>query len=153
MFYDKLGYKLLVLPNFRKEYSEVKSYMDMWLYLFQHITELEEMPKFLDNRVFGLIFDIGKVANLTSVDMKIYESSLKNKRDAESVRITAIKQGLREGMEKGLRKGRQEERAKAEAEKLAEKLRAALNFKKKGISVEDIAEGLGLPVEQVEKLK
>src|SRR5699024_5054956 len=84
VFYDKLGYKLLVSPNFRKKHADIKSYMDMWLYLFRHITELEEMPEFLDNRVFGLMFDTGKAANLTQSDMKIYESSLKNKRDAES---------------------------------------------------------------------
>ncbi|PRD51981.1 hypothetical protein [Sphingobacterium gobiense] len=59
----------------------------------------------------------------------------------------------RQGLEKGLQKGKQEERAKAEAEKLAEKLKSALNFKKMGIPARDIAEGLGLTVEQVEKLK
>ena len=48
--------------------------------------------------------------------------------------------------------GRREERARAEAEKLAEKLEAALHFKKMGVPVEDIAKGLGLTVEQVEKL-
>ena len=148
VFYDKLGYKLLILPNFKKKHTEIKSYIDMWLYLFRHMEELDEIPKFLDNRVFGLIFDIGKIANLTASDMKLYESSLKNKRDAESVRITAIKEGLREGMEKG----RQAERAKAEAEKLAEKLKYALNLKKRGLSVEDIAEDLGLTAEQVNKL-
>lgn len=51
LFYDKLGYKLLVLPNFNKKQPDIKNYMDMWLYLFQHITELKEMPKFLDSRV------------------------------------------------------------------------------------------------------
>lgn len=165
VFYDKLGYKLLVLPNFDKKQPDIKSYIDMWLYIFKHIEELEEMPKFLDSRIFRLIFDIGMVANLTESDMKLYESSLKNKRDAESVRLTAIKDGLREGrerglqegmekgMEKGLELGRQEERAKAEAEKLADKLKSALSLKKRGFPVEDIAEGLGLTVEQVEKLK
>lgn len=49
----------------------------------------------------------------------------------------------------GMQKGRLEERAKAEAEKLE----SALNFKKMGVSVEDIAKGLGLSIEQVEKLK
>lgn len=46
-----------------------------------------------------------------------------------------------------------EERAKIEAEKLAEKLKSALNLKKRGLSVKEIAEDLGLTVEQVEKLK
>lgn len=45
--------------------------------------------------------------------------------------------------------GRLEERAKAEAEKL----KSALSFKNMGIPVEDIAKGLGLTVEQVERLK
>lgn len=85
--------------------------------------------------------------------MKLYESSLKNKRDAESVRLTAIKEGRQEGIEQGLeqgiKKGRLEERAKAETEKL----KYALNLKKRGLPVQDIAEDLGLTVEQVEKLK
>lgn len=101
-FYDKLGYKLLSLPNFRKEGADIKTFMDMWLYVFKHMSQLKEIPKFLDKRVFGLIFDIGEVANLTTLDMKTYESSLKNKRDAESVRITAIRQGLQEGRQEGL---------------------------------------------------
>ncbi len=52
-FYDKLGYKLLCLPNFRKEESEIKTFMDMWLYVFRYMSELQEIPKFLDKRVFG----------------------------------------------------------------------------------------------------
>ncbi|RZF59265.1 hypothetical protein [Sphingobacterium corticibacterium] len=51
--------------------------------------------------------------------------------------------------QQGRQQGRLEERAKAEAEKLE----SALNFKKMGVRVEDIAKGLGLTVEQVEKLK
>jgi len=46
-------------------------------------------------------------------------------------------------------KGRLEERAKAEAEKLA----IALEFKKMGVPVADIAKGTGLSIEQIEKLK
>lgn len=74
---------------------------------------------------------------------------MKNKRDAESVRLTAIKGGRREGMEEGMEKGRLVERAKAESEKL----KYALNLKKRGLPLEDIAEDLGLTVEQVQKLK
>lgn len=134
IFYDKLGYKLLVLPNFNKKPTEIKSYMDMWLYLFKHITELNEMPKFLDSRVFGLIFDIGKVANLTASDMKTYESSLKNKRDAESVRITAIQEGMKKG-------------------KHAQAVPIARNLKKEGLSLDFIAKATELPIEEIEKLR
>lgn len=156
-FYNKLGYKLLSLPSFRKEESEIKTFMDMWLYVFKHMSQLREIPKFLDKRVFGLIFDIGEVSNLKVEDMKAYEWSLKDKRDAESIRLTAVRQGLQEGLEKGLEKGiqkglhkgRLEERAKAKAEKL----KSALNLKKRGLPIKDIAEDLGLSVEEIEKLK
>ncbi|WP_437922063.1 Rpn family recombination-promoting nuclease/putative transposase [Sphingobacterium sp. LRF_L2] len=116
IFYDKLGYKLLCLPNFQKKGAEVKSTMDMWLYLFKYMNALNEMPKFLDKRVFRLIFELGAVSNLTVDDMRAYEWSLKDKRDAESIRITAeraalrqmeegMKTGLAKGMEKGLAEG------------------------------------------------
>ena len=51
--------------------------------------------------------------------------------------------------QKGFDQGKHEERIKAKAEKL----KSALEFKKMGIPVEDNARGLGLTVEQVEKLK
>lgn len=54
----------MVLSNFNKKQADIKSYMDMWLYLFRYMEELDEKPEFLDNRVFELIFDIGNVANL-----------------------------------------------------------------------------------------
>jgi len=144
-FYEKLGYKLLCLPNFRKEESDIKTFMDMWLYVFKYMSVLQEIPKFLDKRVFGLIFDIGEVANLKAEDMKAYEWSLKDKRDAESIRLTAERIGLE--------KGRQEERAKAEAEKLTEKHNSARKMLKSGFDVDMIADILGLSVKEVEKLK
>lgn len=152
-FYDKLGYKLVSLPNFRKEDSEIKSVMDMWLYVFKHMSRLKEIPKFLDKRVFGLIFDIGEVSHLNSEDMNAYEWSLKDKRDAESIRLTAERIGMEKGMEKGIEKGRQEERAKAEAEKLAEKRISAAKMLNSGFDVQMIADILGLSVGEIEKLK
>lgn len=66
----------------------------------------------------------------------------------EVVKKQAIEQGRLEERAKTAKLLR-EERAKAETEKLE----SALNFKKMGVPVEDIAKGLGLTVEQVEKLK
>ncbi|HAU55824.1 MULTISPECIES: hypothetical protein [Sphingobacterium] len=74
-----------------------------------------------------------------------YISSLEQKR----VYNATIAYAEKEGMERGLEQGRLEERAKAEAEKL----KSALELKKNGVAVEDIAKALGLTVEQVEELK
>lgn len=54
----------------------------------------------------------------------------------------------RRGIEKGIDKGIEKERARA----YAEKLKSALEFKKMGIPVADIAKGLQLSIEEVEKL-
>jgi len=63
--------------------------------------------------------------------------------------IETVKRQERQlGLRKGLQKGRLEERAKAEAEKKA----IALEFKKMGVPVADIAKGTGLSVEEIEKL-
>jgi len=62
-------------------------------------------------------------------------------------------------IEKGAEKGRKEERARAQrlieqerAKAYAEKLKSALEFKKMGLPVADIAKGLQLSFEEVDKL-
>src|SRR5690606_635490 len=88
------------------------------------------------------------------VEIKLGRSNIMGTR--EYLLDKAERKGLETGMQKERAKTAkilQEERAKAEAEKLADKLKSALNFKRMGVPVEDIAEGLGLTVEQVNKLK
>lgn len=67
---------------------------------------------------------------------------------------------IRQERQQGRQQGRLEERAKAQkllqeerAKAEAEKLKSALNFKKMGLPIEDIAKGLGLTVEEIKKLK
>src|SRR5690606_4164084 len=100
-----------------------------------------------------LIFDIGELDKLTKEEMMSYEASLKRKMDAESVYNTATRIGRDEGMAAGIAQGKEEGlkigREKAEAEKRS----IALEFKKMGVPVEDIARGTGLSVEEIEELK
>lgn len=100
IIYSKLGYKFLVIPNFNKKEGEIITDMDKWFYLLKHMSELDSIPKFLDKRVFGRIFDIGRVANLNPEEMNQYEISLKRRLDARSVQAT------HEGLKKDLKKAR-----------------------------------------------
>jgi len=146
VFYEKLGYKLLVLPNFNKNEADIKTDMDMWLYLLKNMSKLDKIPDFLDKRVFGLIFDIGEVAKLTPEDKMAYEASLKHKRDAENTYSTAQRlghdRGLKEGLKEGIAQGQ-----------LQNAIETALKFKNMGLPLEQIAEGTGLTIEEIEKLK
>lgn len=99
--------------------------------------------------------------------MNAYELSLKDKRDAEAIRLSMIRQlergkkqalaegmkeGMKEGLEKGILQGIEKGVAKERAKAKAEKLKSALNLKKKGVQTAVIAEGLGLSVEEIEEL-
>ncbi len=106
IFYNKLGYKFIVLPKFLKKGSELETDMDQWLYLLKHISQMNQIPKFLDKRIFSLIFSIGEIAKLKKEDFMAYEASLKRKRDVESVNNSARRAGVLEGIEKGIEKGK-----------------------------------------------
>ncbi|MFC6101261.1 PD-(D/E)XK nuclease family transposase [Olivibacter domesticus] len=105
-------------------------------YLLKHMSNMDKIPKFLDKRVFKLIFKIGEVSKLKKEERMAYESSLKAKWDTQNAFDYAIK------------KAQEEEHAKAEAEKL----KSANSLKKAGVSSQIIAESLNLPLEVIEKL-
>lgn len=52
VFYNKLGFKFLELPNFVKQEGDLFTDADKWMYLLKHMSTLNEVPKFLDKRVF-----------------------------------------------------------------------------------------------------
>lgn len=80
--------------------------------------------------------------------LTIFESEIENKLGRSS--IMGTQEYLLDKAEKqGIEKGRMKERAKLKAEKHA----IALEFKKMGLPVADIAKGTGLSIEEIEKLK
>src|SRR5690606_22280110 len=64
-----------------------------------------------------------------------------------------LQRGREVGLKEGLEKGREEERARAEAEKLAEKRESALKMLQNGLDVKLISEIIGLPIDEIGKLK
>lgn len=149
IFYDKLGYKLISLPMFNKKPAELETVMDQWLYVLKHLSTMDKLPSFLDKRIFGLIFEVGEIGKLTEEDRMSYESSLKHKRDAESVFNSALRSGEALGHAKGLAKGLAEGLAEGEHRQAIESARKMLS---KGYSKEDISDVTGLSMGEIEKL-
>jgi predicted transposase/invertase (TIGR01784 family) len=118
VFYDKLGFKFLELPNFGKEAHELKSDLDKWFYILKNMSQMEKIPAYLNKGIFEKLFKIAKVSKLTEEQRKIYESNLKAKRDYMATIAFARKEegkkarelGREEGMEKGIELGRVEGR-------------------------------------------
>jgi predicted transposase/invertase (TIGR01784 family) len=95
--------------------------------------------------IFEKLFNIAEYSNLTKKEKTMYDSSLKYRWDNKNVLDYALKEGREQGREQGREEGREEgEHKKAIA--------IARELKKKGLSIEFIAETTELPIEEIENL-
>lgn len=133
VFYDKLTFIYLTLPNFKKSLDELKTTQDKWFYIFRHLHEMDEIPEVLQDKVFLKLFDAAQLACFNPAERKAYQDSLKYYRDLKNVTDTAREEGREEGWE---------EASLAAAKKLLHYLDNAA-----------IAETTGLPIDDVAKLR
>jgi predicted transposase/invertase (TIGR01784 family) len=101
VFYDKLTFIYLTLPNFRKTADELETLQEKWFYLFRHLHELEDIPPRLRERVFTRLFEQAEIACLQPEERAAYENSLKIYRDIKNVIDTARDEGKMEGKIEG----------------------------------------------------
>ena len=161
VFYNKLGYKFLELPNFVKTEDQLETDLDRWFYLLKHMGHLDKIPAVLNKRVFQKVFNIAEVSKLSKEDKAMYDSNLKAKWDYENsiayAKEIAAEQGMREGMEKGMEKGIREGIREGMEEGIKrgrneEALEIAKELKKEGSTAEFIAKVTKLTIEEIEKL-
>ena len=122
IFYDKLTYIYLEMPNFKKTEDELETRLDKWLYFIKHLVDLQEIPRiFGKEAVFVKAFEKAELDALDRDEQARYEASLKTYRDIKGVIDTARDEGEQIGLEKGreegeqigLEKGREEGRSEA----------------------------------------
>lgn len=101
VFYDKLTYIYLEMPNFQKTESELETNFDKWMYVLKQLPDLERRPKVLQERVFKKLFEAAAIANFTPDERAGYEYSLKHYRDLYAVITTAYDEGKGEGIAEG----------------------------------------------------
>lgn len=149
VFYDKLTFIYLTLPNFTKAEDELKTLQDKWFFLFRHLHELDDIPPRLREQVFLSLFEKASIARFEPEERQAYESSLKYYRDLKNVIDTARDEGLEEGEQIGYQKGL--EQAQKEAE--SQTRQSVEKMLDSGLSVEAIARFLSLSVEDVKTIK
>lgn len=110
VFFDKLAYVYIELPNFKLEPHELTTEADKWIYLLKHMPELQNIPAELAHESFTRAFEIAEEAALSPRDRYLYEASLKSARDAYAELVSARELGLAEGRAEGREEGRLEER-------------------------------------------
>ncbi|GAB3432108.1 Rpn family recombination-promoting nuclease/putative transposase [Niabella aquatica] len=99
VFYDKLGFIFLELPNFKLEEKDIKTDLERWLYVLRNMGELEKIPVILNKRIFQKLFKIAEVANLKKEEYMLYEKNLLDKWTEYSVLKTAEERGMEKGRE------------------------------------------------------
>lgn len=101
VFYDKLTFLYLQMPNFRKSENELETLEDKWLYLIRNLHKLQNRPARLQEKVFMKAFETAEVAKLDPTERTAYEDSLKYYRDVKNSLDTAKEEGIEIGKELG----------------------------------------------------
>lgn len=162
VFYDRFGFIYIELINFVKAESELESDLDRWLYVLRNMSSLDRLPLYLRKPVFEKLFQIAAYSKLNKEERTMYDRSLRNKWDAQSIRETAestLKRAER-ALEEAKNEARHEAqkavekvRLEAETERLNEKRSTATRMLEKGLAVGLIAEVLSMSIEEIERLR
>jgi len=129
IFYDKLTYIYLEMPNFKANEAELDTRLDKWLYFIKHLENFDSMPSIFKDDVFAQAFQKAEIANYGEAERESYEMNLKIYRDYKNTVDTAFDEGKLEG--------------KLEVAKLAKQM---------GLHVDDICALTGLSGNQIDAL-
>lgn len=149
VFYEGLAYIYIDLSKFVKKEAELETGLDIWLYSLKHLSEQDDIPAHLKQTIFEKLYDVANYFNMPKEEQDMYNESLKRKWDQEAVLARKLEAGLEQGREEGMKEGREEGREEGIQEG---KLEVALEMKKNGVPLQDIAKYTGLSLPELEKL-
>jgi len=150
VFYDKLTFLYLQMPNFNKKEEELVSMEDKWLFVLKNLNKLAERPAKLQEKVFEKIFKLAEVAKFTSEERTAYNDSLKYYRDLKNSLDTSFEEGKIEGKIEGIAAGIAEgEQIGLEKGIMKEKIEVIKNGYENGLPVEVLAKLTNLTEVQV----
>jgi hypothetical protein len=130
IFYDKLGYTYIELSKFVKADADLVTDLDRWLYVLKNMSRMDKIPAYLRKPIFEKLFSIAEYTSLTKEEKTMYDRNLKIKWDNESVLEYAVQTCRLES-------------ARA----------IALEMKRDGYSVDQIAKLTKLSPDEIEKLE
>ena len=133
VFYNKLTYVYLEMPNFAKSETELETRLDKWLYFIKHLEDFQNIPTIFSDEVFEQAFEKAELSKLGQSDLDKYENSLKVYRDYKNTIDTAFDEG------------------KIEGELVRTKI-IARQAKQMGFSTDDISKLTGLSEEEIKGL-
>ena len=97
VFYDKLTFIYLEMPNFTKTEDELETTYDKWLFVLKNLPNLTKRPSKLQEKIFERLFEAAEIAKFTPEEKDQYEESLKMYRDLKNVIDTSYGDGEKDG--------------------------------------------------------
>ena len=129
IFYDKLTFIYLEMPNFKRKETELETRLDKWLYFIKNLEDFQTIPTIIADEVFNQAFEKAELAKFGQKDLYDYEMNLKIYRDYKNTVNTAFDEGKLEG-----------------------KLETAKSLKILGVPIVTIIEATRLTKEEIERL-
>lgn len=71
------------------------------MYLLKHLQKLDQIPKYLDKRIFSTIFKLAVITPLNKEDQMAYRTDWMREMDRKAVLDYAIEEGMQKGREQG----------------------------------------------------
>ncbi len=115
----------------------MQTQFDKWLYVFRHLSNLQDRPQQLQDKIFQRLFEAAEIAKFSPAEREAYEESLKYYRDLKNVVDTSREEGILEGVEKGIEK---------------RNIEIAKEMKEEGESIEKIMKYTNLSKEEINDL-
>ena len=137
VFYDKLTYIYLEMPNFKQRESELVTRLDKWLFFIKYLEDFQAIPTIFSDEIFTQAFEKAELAKYGPAELDSYENSLKIFRDNQAVYDYAKQTAFDEGMMEGKMEG---------------KMEIAKAMKMEGEATEKIIRFTGLTTEEIDQL-
>jgi predicted transposase/invertase (TIGR01784 family) len=96
VFYDKLTFIYLEMPNFNQTENKLETRLDKWLYFIKNLEDFQTIPTIFTDEVFSQAFEKAELAKFGQLELANYENSLKIYRDLKGVIDTAFSDGKSE---------------------------------------------------------
>jgi predicted transposase/invertase (TIGR01784 family) len=93
LFYEKLNFKFLQMPLFKKSEDELEGHFDKWLYFLKNLESFDHIPAILNEPIFQKGFEIAEISHLTPLQHELYQKSLLQYWEVKNVADTSFKDG------------------------------------------------------------
>ena len=137
VMYDKLNMIYVEIPKLKKTKEELNTHLEWWLYVFQNLSRLQDIPQNLRGDVIEKAFEKAEFINLPKAEQEKYHKNLKVYRDLINSLDTAHAKGKLEGKIEG---------------QMEEKIKVAKKLLEANLSIDFIVETTGLSMEELEQI-